>query len=101
MSAAANHLVHRSPKAKWRPRLPEARQCAPCNLPRPDRRFVFERAALRLFHTPLSDPVAILLKMPAQAVMPALLEALGLVSSRVLFFEYSPTGEWREAAALP
>jgi len=37
--------------------------------------------------------------MPAQAVTPALLEMLDLLSSPFLLIENSPTGELREAAA--
>lgn len=98
MSAAAIHLVHRNPTAK-RQRLPEARCSAPCNLVRPNRCAESEDAGLRLSPTPLSDPVEILRHMPAQAITPALLEMLDLMSSPILLIENSPKAEWREAAA--
>ena len=75
------------------------RRSAPCNPARPDRRADWEDVGLRLSPTPLSDPVEILRLMPAQAVTPALLEMLDLMSSPILLIENSPTGEWREAAA--
>ncbi len=99
MSAAAIHLAYRNPTAKRRQRLPEASRNAPCNPVRPDRRADCEDAGLRLSTTPLSDPVEILRQVPAQAIMPALLEILDLMSSPILLIENSPTGEWREAAA--
>ncbi len=99
MSAAAIHLVHRNP-AKRRLRLPEARRSAPCNLVRRVRRSDSQDAGLRLSTTPLSDPLKILRQMPAQAITPALLELLDLLSSPILLIENSPTGEWGEAAAL-
>ncbi|HKE27622.1 MAG TPA: hypothetical protein VKB88_34945 [Bryobacteraceae bacterium] len=87
MSAAAIQLVHRNPTAKRRRRPPEPRRVVACN------------TALQLSTTPLSDPVEILRQMPAQAVTPALLEMLDLLSSPFLLIENSPTGELREAAA--
>lgn len=100
MSAAAIHLVHRNPTTKRPLRLPGAQPNAPCNLVRPARRYDSENAGLRLSPIPLSDPVEILRQMPAQALTPALLELLDLMSSPILLVENSPTGEWREAAAL-
>ncbi len=38
--------------------------------------------------------------MPAQAITPALLELLDVMSSPILLIENSPTGEWQEAAVL-
>src|SRR5437868_4488187 len=55
-------------------------------------------AALRLSTTPLSDPAEILRRMPAQAISPALLELLDVMSSPVLLIECSPAGELREMA---
>jgi hypothetical protein len=53
-------------------------------------------ARLRLSSTPLSDPVEILLRMPAQAISPALLELLDVLSSPILLTTHSPAGELRE-----
>ena len=85
--------------AKRRQSLPEARRNAPSSLVRPDRRSDSEDAGLRLSTTPLSDPVEILRQMPTQAITPALLELLDLMSSPILLIENGPTGEWRETAA--
>ena len=49
--------------------------------------------APRLSSTPLSDPAGILRRMPAQAITPALLELLDLLSSPVLLIDDSPAGE--------
>ena len=46
--------------------------------------------------TPLSDPAEILRRMPAQALSPALLELLDLMSSPIQFFEYAPAGEFEK-----
>jgi hypothetical protein len=99
MSSAAIHLVHRNPTAKRQQRLPEARRTAPCNLVRPDRQPASERAELRLSSTPLSDPVEIFRRIPAQAMRPALLELLDLMSSPILLIENCPAGEFREMEA--
>jgi hypothetical protein len=45
---------------------------------------------------PLSDPAEILLRMPAQAISPALLELLDVLSSPILLTTHSPAGELRE-----
>jgi hypothetical protein len=87
MSAAAIQLIDRNPTAKRRRRLPEPQ------------RVVAGNTELQLSTTPLSDPVEILRQMPAQAITPALLEMLDLMSSPILLIENSPTGELREAAA--
>jgi hypothetical protein len=42
---------------------------------------------------PLTDPTAILQKMPTQAISPALLELLELLSSPIFLTETSPSGE--------
>ena len=52
----------------------------------------------RLSNTPLSDPAEILRQMPAQAISPALLELLDLMSSPILLITQSPAGELREMA---
>src|SRR6476469_8475367 len=54
--------------------------------------------APRLSTTPLSDPADILPQMPAQALSPALLELLDLMSGPVLLIQNSPAREWRETA---
>ena len=87
MSAVAIQLVHRNPTAKRRRRHPEPRCVVACN------------TELQLSTTPLSDPVETLRQMPAQAITPALLKMLDLMSSPILLIENSPTGELREAAA--
>jgi hypothetical protein len=55
--------------------------------------------------TPLSDPADILPKMPAQALSPALLELLDLMSGPILLIENTPAREPRRMApakaALP
>lgn len=99
MSTAAIHLVHRNPTAKRRQKSPEAQPSAPRNLTRKDRRDDPEDAGLRLSTTPLSDPVEIFRKLPAQAMTPVLLELLDLLSSPILLIENSPAEELREAAA--
>ena len=99
MSSAAIHIVHRNPTAKRRQRLPETRQAAPCNLVQPDRPADSGKAEPQLSTTPLSDPVEILRGMPAQAITPALLELLDLLSSPILLIENSPAGELREMEA--
>jgi hypothetical protein len=99
MSTAAIHLVHRNPTAKRRQKLLEAGRTAPCSLVRQDRRNDSEDDGPRLSTTPLSDPVEIFRKIPAQAITPALLEILDLLSSPILLIENSPAGELREAAA--
>ena len=57
-----------------------------------------ENTEPRLSTTPLSDPAQILRQMPAQAISPALLGMLDLMSSPVLLIENSPMGELRETA---
>ena len=52
----------------------------------------------RLSTTPLSDPAQILRQMPAQAMSPALLGMLDLMSSPILLIHDSPVGELRETA---
>jgi hypothetical protein len=47
----------------------------------------------RLSSTPLSDPAGILRRMPSQAISPALLELLDLLSSPFLLIDDSPAGE--------
>jgi hypothetical protein len=51
-----------------------------------------------LSNTPLSDPAEILRRMAAQAISPALLELLDLMSSPILLITQSPAGELREMA---
>ena len=51
---------------------------------------------LRLSKAPLQDPAAILLQMPTQAISPALLELLDLLSSPILLLNERPAGELRE-----
>ena len=53
-------------------------------------------AGLRLSTTPLSDPAQILRRMPTQAISPALLELLDVMSSPILLIGHSPAGELRE-----
>jgi hypothetical protein len=58
----------------------------------------------RLSETPLSDPADILPKMPAQAISPALLQLLDLMSCPILLIEDSPgrgpeSGSARRGAA--
>ena len=48
--------------------------------------------------TPLSDPAQILQRMPTQAISPALLELLDLMSGPILLIKHSPAGELREMA---
>ena len=50
----------------------------------------------RVSMTPLSDPFAILRQLPAQAISPALLELLDIMSSPVLLINQNPAGELRE-----
>ena len=52
----------------------------------------------RLSTTPLSDPAEVLRRMPAQAISPALLELLDLMSSPIILITQSPAGELREMA---
>ena len=59
-------------------------------------RAVHEAATLRLSTAPLSDPAPILRRMPAQAITPALLELLDIMSGPILLIEDSPAGELRE-----
>ena len=49
--------------------------------------------------SPLSDPTEILTKMPTQAVSPALLDLLELLSSPLFLTETSPAGELIEMPA--
>jgi hypothetical protein len=61
-----------------------------------------EYAEPRLSITPLSDPAQILRRIPAQAISPALLELLDVMSGPILLFENNPAGECRETApAMP
>lgn len=53
-------------------------------------------SAPKLSATPLSAPADILLRMPAQAVSPALLQLLDLMSGPLLLIQDSPAGEPRE-----
>jgi hypothetical protein len=99
MSSAAIHIVHRNPTAKRRQRLPETQRSAPCILVRPDGRPDSEEAELRLSSTPLSDPIEIFRRLPAQAIRPALLELLDVMSSPILLIENSPPGDVREMPA--
>ena len=59
----------------------------------------------QLSDLPLSDPADILPKMPAQALSPALLELLDLMSGPILLIQDRPAGEPRATepalAALP
>ena len=57
-----------------------------------------EYAEPRLSTTPLSDPVQILRRIPAQAISPALLELLDFRSGPIQLIESSPVGECRKAA---
>ena len=50
----------------------------------------------RLSNTPLSDPAEVLRRMPAQAISPALLELLDVMSSPILLITQSPAGELGE-----
>jgi len=52
-----------------------------------------EAASPRLSTTPLPDPAAVLRRMPTQAISPALLELLDILSSPVLLIDDSPAGE--------
>ena len=52
-----------------------------------------EDDALQLSITPLSEPARILRQMPAQAISPALLGLLELMSSPILLFDNRPAGE--------
>jgi hypothetical protein len=99
MSSAAIHLVHRKPTAKRQQRLPEVRRAAPCTLVRPGRPADSEEPELQLSIIPLSHSIEIFRRIPAQAMRPALLELLDLISSPILLIENSPTGELREAVA--
>ena len=99
MSSTAIHIVHRNPTAKRRQRLPEAQRSAPCILVRPDRQPDSEEVELRLSSTPLSDPIEIFRRLPAQAIRPALLELLDVMSSPILLLENSPAGDVREVPA--
>ena len=54
----------------------------------------------RLSTTSLSDPARILRQMPAQAISPALLGLLDVMSSPILLIENSPAGELREVAPV-
>ena len=59
-------------------------------------------SAPRLSVTPLSAPADILRQMPAQALSPALLGLLDLLSGPILLIHDSPAGEAREMApAMP
>jgi len=49
--------------------------------------------------SPLSDPAEILRRMPAQAISPALLELLDLLSSPIFLIEKHPAGELIEMPA--
>ena len=49
--------------------------------------------------SPLSDPTEILTKMPTQAVSPALLDLLELLSSSLFLTQTSPAGELIEMPA--
>ncbi|PWU10520.1 MAG: hypothetical protein C5B51_04130 [Terriglobia bacterium] len=60
-----------------------------------------DSAEPQLSTTPLSDPVEILRRMPAQAISPALLEMLDLMASPVLLITHSPARESRELAPVP
>jgi len=61
---------------------------------------VREAAALRLSTTPLSEPAQILRRMPAQAITPALLDLLDLMSGPILLIADGPAGELRETALV-
>ena len=50
-------------------------------------------AELRLSTIPLSDPAKILRRMPTQAISPALLKLLDLMSGPIRLVEYRPAGE--------
>jgi len=52
-----------------------------------------EAASPRLSSTPLPDPARILLRMPTQAISPALLELLDMLSGPILLIDDSPAGE--------
>ena len=98
MGTAAIHLVHPNPATKRRPKAREAGRTAAYRQVPQDRLNDSDDAGPRLSTPPLSDPVEILRKIPAQAVTPALLELLDLLSSPILLIENSPAGELREAA---
>jgi len=57
------------------------------------RRANSEDDAPRLSTTPLSQPADILRRLPAQALSPALLELLEIMSSPMLLIANSPAGE--------
>jgi len=57
-------------------------------------------SALRLSTTPLSDPAGILRRMPTQAISPAPLALLDIMSGPILLIEDSPAGELREIAPV-
>ena len=66
----------------------------------------FQRArsgddALQVSITPLSEPARILRQMPAQALSPALLGLLELMSSPILLFDNRPAGELIEMPPRP
>jgi hypothetical protein len=58
------------------------------------------RSTPRLSNTPLSDPADILPRLPAQALSPALLELLDLISGPILLIQDDPAGEVGETAPV-
>lgn len=54
----------------------------------------------RLSGNPLSTPADILRQMPAQALSPALLQLLDVMSGPFLLIHDSPAGETRETAPV-
>jgi hypothetical protein len=59
-----------------------------------------EDTVSRLWTTPLSDPAKIFRRMPTQAISPALLGLLDVMSSPILLIKNSPAGESREIAPV-
>ena len=52
-----------------------------------------EQNDLRLSDTPLGDPTEILRRMPTQAITPALVELIDMLSGPILLMEETPRGK--------
>src|SRR5690348_12811541 len=63
----------------------------------PERRV----GAPRLSNAPLSDPALILQRMPTQAISPALLELLDVMSSPIMMISAIPAGDPIEMPLAP
>jgi len=96
MKPARIHLVHSNPTKKQPVTAGEVRRKTPCRLAEAHRPADTEGSDIKFSDTPLSDPAEILRRMPAQAIGPALLQLLDLMSSPILLIENSPTEELRE-----